>query len=60
MVVQRPRLAGRNLCTVYHPRSYVSETLLGDFAEVRRFDLGSVAQSVLQDAYIARVPISEV
>jgi len=59
MVVQRPRLAGRNLCTVYHPRSHVPETLLGDFAEVRRFDLGSAAQAVLQDAYIARVPISD-
>ena len=28
MVVQRPRLAGRNLCSVYHPRAYVEGTLL--------------------------------
>lgn len=55
MVVQRPRMAGRNLCTVYHPRSYVTDTLLSDFAEVRRFDLGSPAQRVLQDAYLARL-----
>ncbi|HET9198016.1 MAG TPA: class I SAM-dependent methyltransferase [Solirubrobacterales bacterium] len=54
LVVQRPRMAGRNLCTVYHPRPCV-ETLLADFAEVRRFDLGSAAQPVLQDAYLARV-----
>jgi SAM-dependent methyltransferase len=55
MVVQRPRMAGRNLCTVYHPRSYVEEQLLADFSEVRRFDLGSPSQVVLQDAYLARV-----
>lgn len=54
MVVQRPRMAGRNLCTVYHPRSHVTGTLLADFGEVRRFDLGSPAQAVLQDAYVAR------
>jgi len=58
MVVQRPRLAGRNLCTVYHPRAHVTGGLLADFAEVRRFDLGSAAQAVLQDAYIARRPLS--
>ncbi len=55
MVVQRPRMAGRNLCTVYHPRSYVEGQLLADFSEVRRFDLGSPAQVVLQDAYLARL-----
>ena len=55
MVVQRPRMAGRNLCTVYHPRPYVIETLLADFASVRRFDLGSAEQPVLQDAYLARL-----
>ena len=54
MVVQRPRMAGRNLCTVYHPRPYVTETLLSGFDEVRRFDLGSAVQPILQDAYVAR------
>lgn len=55
IVVQRPRMAGRNLCTVFHPRAYVSGTLLAGFAEVRRFDLGSPAQPILQDAYLARL-----
>ncbi|HET7510337.1 MAG TPA: class I SAM-dependent methyltransferase [Solirubrobacterales bacterium] len=55
MIVQRPRMAGRNLCTVYHPHPYVTGTLLADFAEVRHFDLGSPPQAVLQDAYLARV-----
>lgn len=55
MIVQRPRMAGRNLCTVYHPRSYVTGTLLADFAEVREVDLGSPEQPVLQDGYLARV-----
>jgi SAM-dependent methyltransferase len=54
LVVQRPRLAGRNLCTVYHPPSYVSGSLLGSFAEVRRFDLGSAELPMAQDAYLAR------
>jgi SAM-dependent methyltransferase len=55
MVVQRPRMAGRNLCTVYHPRPYVEGELLASFSEVRRFDLGSPSQVVLQDAYLARL-----
>lgn len=54
MVVQRPRMAGRNLCTVYHPRSHVVCELLAGFGDVRRFDLGSPAQPILQDAYVAR------
>jgi SAM-dependent methyltransferase len=54
LVVQRPRMAGRNLCTVYHPRDYVLGGLLAEFDEVRRFDLGSPAQPILQDAYLAR------
>lgn len=54
MVVQRPRMAGRNLCTVYHPRPYVSGALLEEFADVGRFDLGSACQPILQDAYLAR------
>ncbi|HVD87027.1 MAG TPA: class I SAM-dependent methyltransferase [Solirubrobacterales bacterium] len=55
VVVKRPRLAGRNLCTVYHPRVYVTDELLGGCSEVRRFDLGSPTQPILQDAYIARL-----
>jgi SAM-dependent methyltransferase len=54
MVVQRPRMVGRNLCTVYHPRSYVTDTMLSDFTEVRHFELGSPSQPVLQEAYLAR------
>jgi SAM-dependent methyltransferase len=55
MIVQRPRMAGRNLCTVYHPSSYVHWTLLADFAEVRHVDLGSPSQPILQEAYLARL-----
>lgn len=55
MIVRRPRMSGRNLCTVYHPSSYVTGTLLADFAEVRPIDLGSPAGPILQDAYLARV-----
>ena len=54
LVVQRPRLAGRNLCTVYHPRAHVMGTLLAGFDDVRPFELGSAELPMLQDAYIAR------
>ena len=54
MVVERPRMAGSNACTVYHPRRYVTSTLLGDFGDVLPFDLGSADLVLLQDAYIAR------
>lgn len=54
LVVQRPRQAGRNLCTVYHPHSYVTDDLLASFRDVRRFDLGSPAQPILQEGYLAR------
>jgi SAM-dependent methyltransferase len=56
LVVERPRMAGRNACTVYHPRRYVADTLLAGFAAVRPFDLGSADQVILQDAYVARRP----
>ena len=55
MIVRRPRMSGRNLCTVYHPAPYVTGTLLADFAEVRHFDLGSPERPIHQDAYLARV-----
>ena len=54
MVVQRPRLAGRNLCSVYHPRAYVEGTLLAGWDDVRQFDLGSPELPIWQSAYIAR------
>jgi SAM-dependent methyltransferase len=54
MVVQRPRLAGRNLCTVYHPRAYVEGTLLAGFEDVRGFDLGSPRLPISQSAYVCR------
>jgi SAM-dependent methyltransferase len=56
LVVERPRMSGRNACTAYHPRRYVTERLLMDFAEVDAFDLGSPDLVVLQDAYIAHRP----
>lgn len=54
LVVERPRMAGHNVCTAYHPRRYVSERLLADFATVDAFDLGSSELVLMQDAYIAR------
>lgn len=54
MVVERPRMAGSNACTVYHPRRYVLSALLGEFDDVLPFDLGSPDLVLLQDAYIAR------
>lgn len=56
LVVERPRMAGSNACTVYHPRRYVTSTLLGEFDEILPFDLGSPETVLLQDAYIARRP----
>jgi SAM-dependent methyltransferase len=57
LVVERPRMEGRNACTAYHPSDYVTSHLLADFADVERFDLGSPEQPVLQDAYIAVRPM---
>lgn len=54
LVVERPRMSGRNVCTAYHPYRYVTEDLLGDFATVDVFDLGSPELVMLQDAYLAR------
>lgn len=54
LVLQRPRMAGRNLCTAYHPRSYVTDALLDGFTDVTEFDLGAPDLAVLQDAYLAR------
>jgi SAM-dependent methyltransferase len=56
LVVERPRMAGRNICTAYHPCAYVSGRLLADFAEVEAFDLGGGELVVTQDAYVARRP----
>jgi SAM-dependent methyltransferase len=55
MVVQRPRLSGRNLCSVYHPRAYVEDTLLAGFDAVRPVDLGSPELPIAQSAYVARL-----
>ncbi len=54
LVVERPRMSGRNACTAYHPRRYVTGRLLAGFAAVEAFDLGSPELRVFQDAYIAR------
>lgn len=56
LVVQRPRMAGRNLCTAYHPREYVSGTLLADFTDVTPLVLGQAESPMMQDGYIARRP----
>ncbi len=55
LVVERPRMSGRNVCTAYHPRRYVCERLLGDFTAIEPFDLGSPELVMLQDAYVARL-----
>jgi SAM-dependent methyltransferase len=55
LVVERPRMSGRNLCTAYHPRRYVRERLLGDFAAIEPFDLGGPELVMRQDAYVARL-----
>lgn len=54
LVVERPRMEGRNSCTAYHPRPYVTDSLLTDFADVTEFALGSPQLPVMQDAYVAR------
>ncbi len=56
MVVERPRLSGRNLCSVFHPRSYVQNDLLGDWDDVRPFELGSADLPIAQSGYVARRP----
>ncbi len=56
LVVERPRMAGRNVCTAYHPQPYVSRSLLADFDDVSLFELGSPELILMQDAYIARRP----
>ncbi len=57
LVVERPRMAGSNVCSAYHPRPYVTEHLLAEFADVRAFEFGSPEWPLLQDAYIARRPL---
>lgn len=54
LVVERPRMSGRNLCSAYHPRSYVTGTLLAKFEDVRPFDLGTPEMAILQSGYVAR------
>ena len=56
LVIERPRQAGSNLCTAYHPPAYVTGTLLAGFTDVRAFDLGSDGRTLSQDAYICRRP----
>jgi SAM-dependent methyltransferase len=55
LVVQRPRMAGRNLCTVYHPRPYVTGELLAEFDHVCAVELGSPKLPIAQNAYLARL-----
>jgi SAM-dependent methyltransferase len=57
LVVERTRMAGSNLCTAYHPRAYVRERLLADFANVRALGAESPERALLQDGYVARRPV---
>jgi SAM-dependent methyltransferase len=57
LVVERTGMAGRNLCTAYHPRPYVTGRLLDGFDDVDVVDLGSPRPVLLQDTYIARRPV---
>jgi SAM-dependent methyltransferase len=54
LVVERPRMEGRNSCTAYHPAGYVTDSLLAGFPDVTSFELGSAELPVMQDAYLAR------
>jgi SAM-dependent methyltransferase len=54
LVVERPRMEGRNSCTAYHPADYISGSLLAGFSGVTAFELGSAELPVMQDAYLAR------
>jgi SAM-dependent methyltransferase len=54
LVVERPRMEGRNSCTAYHPADYVTGSLLAGFSGVAAFELGSAELPVMQDAYLAR------
>jgi SAM-dependent methyltransferase len=54
LVVERPRMEGRNSCTAYHPPAYVTGTLLAELSDVTPFELGSPELPVMQDAYLAR------
>jgi SAM-dependent methyltransferase len=56
LVVERTGMAGSNLCTAYHPRTYVREQLLADFANVRFVEDESADRGLLQDPYVARRP----
>ena len=44
-------------CTAYHPRTYVREQLLADFANVRVVADESPERGLLQDPYVARRPL---
>ena len=52
IVVQRPRLAGENLCIAIHPEPYVRQDLLADFSVLTVADCSS--DGMFQDAYVAR------
>jgi len=59
LVVERTGTAGRNLCTAYHPRSYVTDELLAGFSDVQPFSFGAWDAALVQDAYIARRPAEQ-
>lgn len=55
LVVRRPGMAGRNLCSAFHPHPYVEGSLLADFKQVTAFDLGSSTRPIHQQGYLARL-----
>jgi SAM-dependent methyltransferase len=54
LVVEHPRYAGKNLCTAYHPRAYVTGRMLDGYTLVRAVDGGSSDTDILQDVYLVR------
>jgi 2-polyprenyl-3-methyl-5-hydroxy-6-metoxy-1,4-benzoquinol methylase len=52
IVIQRPRLAGENLCIALHPEPYVRQNLLADFSVLAMADRSS--DGMFQDVYVAR------
>jgi SAM-dependent methyltransferase len=56
LIVERARVRGTNLCTAYHPRSYVLEQLLDGFVDAAHLELGADGRTLSQEGYVARRP----
>jgi SAM-dependent methyltransferase len=55
LVVQRPRVAGMNACTAYHPPSYVSGRLLRGFDILSSPEDDPESRFLSHDVYLARL-----